>query len=206
MHTSLFLVALLVPSAAPAKASQSLKWQDSYGIAREMGRQHSKPLAVFIGNGPTGWKKVVEEGNLSEKAKRVLAEGYVCLYVDRTKPGGEQLASSFEIPSGPGLVLSSRDGEGQAFFHAGKLAGGDIDARLAKYTSAEAITRTEMLVDSRTSYAYDPTTSGSPAPRASNAPQMQHYPRPSFGGSTFGGHGGGIFRGGFGGGRGSAGC
>ena len=195
MHTSLIVVALLAPAEMPETTTTTLKWQDSYGTAREMGRQQQKPLAVFIGNGPTGWKSVVEEGNLSETAKRVLAEGYICLYVDRTRPGGEQLASSFEIPSGPGLVLSSRDGEGQAFFHAGKLSAADIEDRLAKYTAAEDITGTETLVDSRTSYAYDPTPSSAPASTGYNAPATQHYPSPAFGGSGFG-----DFTGGFGGG------
>ena len=94
MHTSLIMVALLGPGElAETPTARTLKWQDSYSTARQMGRQERKPLAVFIGNGPTGWKKVVDEGNLSEKATRVLTEGYICLYVDRTRDGGESLAT-----------------------------------------------------------------------------------------------------------------
>jgi len=186
MHTSLIVVALMAPAEVP-DATATLKWQDSYGTARQMGKRESKPLAVFIGNGPSGWKKVAEEGALSEQAKQTLADGYVCLYVDRTRPGGRQLAESFEVSEGPGLVLSSRDGAGQAFFHAGSLSAGDLESRLAKYGSAEAITRTEVFADSRVSYAYDPAAPAAPAAGGYGAPRMQNFASPSFGGSAFGG-------------------
>ena len=75
MHTSLMLVALMGPGELPeTQTARSLKWQDGYDTARQMGRQQNKPLAVVIGNGPTGWKKVAEQGNLSAKAKQLLAE------------------------------------------------------------------------------------------------------------------------------------
>ena len=207
MHTSLIMVALLGPGElAETPVVQTLKWQDSYSTARQMGRQQRKPLAVFIGNGPTGWKKVVEEGTLSQKATRVLTEGYICLYVDRKQPGGEQLAQSFDVPSGSGLVLSTRDGEGQAFFHAGKLTTVNLEERLGKYTSAQAITRTEMLIEPRVSFSYNPTSS-SPPSSSNYAPPMQNYASPSFSGSNFGGFGGGGGGGGgFSGGGGSANC
>ena len=196
MHTSLIMVALLGTGHLPTSTTQTLKWQDSYSTAREMGRQERKPLAVFIGTGSTGWKKVAEAGHLSDKAKQALMEGYICLYVDRTQPGGERLADSFDVPSGPGLVVSSRNGEDQAFFHAGRLDASNLEARLAKYAGAEAISRTEMIVDSRLSYAYDPAPSGRPAPSYNTAPAMQNYAAPSFGG----------YSGGFSGGRTSGNC
>jgi hypothetical protein len=184
MHTSLILVALLGPAETLETQKQTLTWQDDYGTARQMGRRHDKPLAVFIGNGPAGWKKVADEGDLSGKAKRLLAQGYICLYVDRTRPGGKRLAESFEAASGPALVVSSRDGKGQVFSHTGKLTAGDLETRLAKYAGDEVISRTESLGDSRVSFCYDPTPSG-----VSNAPLSQPYVAP-FGGSGFGGFGG----------------
>lgn len=182
MHTSLILVALLGPADTLGTQKQTSTWQDSYSTARQMGRQQDKPLAVFVGNGPAGWKKVAEEGALSEKANRLLSQGYICLYVDRTQPRGERLAESFGVPSGPGLVVSSRDGKGQAFFHAGKLTAPDLETRLAKY-AAQVVTRTEQLVEPRVSFSYDPASSG-----AYNAPPSQPYASPSFGGfGSFGG-------------------
>ena len=181
MHTSLILVALLGPAETHETQTQTVTWQDSYDTARQMGRLQGKPLAVFIGDGPVGWKKVATEGGLSSQANRLLAQGYVCLYVDRTRPGGQHLAESFEVPSGPALVVSSRDGEGQVFFHPGKLTAGDLETRLAKYAGDELIRRTESLADSRLSFSYDPTPSG-----VSNAPLTQPYVAP-FVGSGFGG-------------------
>ena len=200
MHTSLILVALLGPAETLGTQKQTLTWQDSYSTARQMGGQQDKPLAVFIGNGPTGWKKVAEEAALSEKATRLLSQSYICLYVDRTQPGGERLAESFGVSSGPGLVVSSQDGQSQAFSHAGKLTADDLETRLAKYTS-QVVTRTEQLVDSRVSYAYDPTSSGAynaPPPQSYAPPTSQPYASPSFGGSNFGGSsfGGGASAGG----------
>ena len=126
MHTSLFLVALMVPNAAPAvqdaKAAPALTWQDSYRTACKAGREQSKPLAVFIGSGPMGWKNFIEEGSLSEQTQKSLAKGYICVYIDRDLPAGKRLAEQFGAASDSGLVFSTRDGESQAFFHAGKLS------------------------------------------------------------------------------------
>jgi len=193
MHTSLIVFALLGPGEnLTTSASRTPTWQDSYGAAREAGRQEGKPLAVFIGSGPTGWKKVVRENNLSDNALQVLMEGYVCLYVDRTQPGSSRLAESFEVPDGPGLVLSSRDGEGQAFYHAGRLRSGDLEERLVKYSGVEKITYTETIVDPRVSFAYNPTPPSRPASAPPIAPAMHAYPSQGFGGSPFGGYSGGF--------------
>ena len=206
MHTSLILVALLGPAETLGTQKQTSTWQDSYSTARQMGRQERKPLAVFIGTGSTGWKKVAEAGHLSDKAKQVLTEGYICLYVDRTQPGGDRMAESFDVPSGPGLVLSSRDGESQAFFHHGRLRADNLEARLAKYAGAETIIRTEMLVDQRLSFAYDPISSSRPSTSYSNAPMMQTYSSPSYSSPSYASPSYGGYSGGFSGARTSGNC
>ena len=185
MHTSLILVALLMPTEVLETQKQTLTWQDSYSTARQLGRQQDKPLAVFVGKGPTGWKKVAEEGALSEKASRLLSRNYICLYVDRTQPGGKVLAESFDVSSGPGLVVSSRDGQSQAFFHVGRLTADDLESRLAKY-SAHVVTRTEQLIDTRVSFAYQPTSSGAynARPTESYTPASYGNSSPSYGGSS----------------------
>src|SRR3954470_7725649 len=105
MYTSLLLIALAGPGESTKAADPTPTWQASYGVACKIGKQQDKPLAVFIGDGPAGWKKVVEGGELSEQARKILADGYVCVYVDRTKPNGSRLAEQFDVPSGPGLVV-----------------------------------------------------------------------------------------------------
>src|SRR4051794_11680951 len=77
MHTSLLLVALMGPGAAP-EALEAPMWQGSYTAARTIAQREGKPLAVFIGSGPAGHGRFVEEGKLSAEAQRLLTEHYVC--------------------------------------------------------------------------------------------------------------------------------
>ena len=58
----------------------------------------------------------------------LLADNYVCLYVDTEHIAGRELAASFEM-GGPGLVISDGTGEVQAFRHEGDLS----NNRLLKY-------------------------------------------------------------------------
>jgi hypothetical protein len=203
MHTSLFVLALLVPSAAPsADATPALKWQDSYRTAQKVGREQDKPLAVFIGSGPMAAKNFIDEGSLSEKSRKALADGYVCVYIDRDGAAGQRLAEQFDTPTGSAVVFSTRDGKGQAFYHAGKMSAAEFQTRVSKYAGSEVVSTTETLNDSRTSFSYDPAMAGSSMMRGTTtAPTtMGNYPA-HFG--NFGGYSGGSF-GGYSGG--SGGC
>jgi hypothetical protein len=94
-------------------------------------------LAVFIGAGRSGWEQVSRTGQLGKETQRILASQYVCVYVDSAEPGGQRLASAFEIPQGLGLVISDRSGERQAFHHPGDLAAPDLQRSLQRYTDRE---------------------------------------------------------------------
>jgi hypothetical protein len=216
MHTSLVLVALMGPGAAPAVAApEAPSWQVSYEAARAAGRQRNKPLAVFLGSGPAGWEKLTEEGGLTRRSRQVLAESYVCVYVDQASPAGRKLAQAFEVSSGTGLVVSSLDGDAQAFCYRGTMSQGELDETLRKYASVGSVRQTETL--SRARYAsltypdgsmrpstptyqpvvtqVAPTTqvSYSYAP-ASYAPPMNYAP--AYYGGYSGGFGGGFSGGG----------
>jgi len=191
MHTSLILVALMGPGEMlETPASPTPTWQDSYSEARQLGRQLQKPLAVFIGSGSKGWQNVIEEGKLSSRAQKLLAEKYVCVYVDRTKATGGRLARQFDVPEGSGLILSTQDGEGQAFFHAGQLSTRTLSARLSRHAGGRAVTRTERLAEMTVSYN---TASSSPRSNRSNTSTTNGnyttYPG-NYGG--FGGYTGGF--------------
>src|SRR5262245_52953008 len=113
MHTSLLLLATLVPGADPENgASEAPKWQASYTAAQTAGREQDRPLAVFVGSGPDGWKKV-SDGGLSAETRKLLADNYVCFYADVSRPQGRRLADALEMSNGSGVVLSTRDGESQ---------------------------------------------------------------------------------------------
>ena len=212
MYTSLFVLALTVPGAAPAPdATTALKWQDSYHTARTLGREQDKPLAVFVGSGRMGWKDFIDEGSLSETARKTLADGYVCLYVDRDRPAGKSLAEQFGVSTGSGLVFSTRDGTGLAFFHVGKMSAADFQTRASKYAGTEVVATTETLNDSRASFYYAPATTVPSMHGSMAAPAMMGNYSGNVG--SYGGYSGGSFSGysggssgGFSGARSGGGC
>jgi hypothetical protein len=136
MCTSIVLFALagfLVPTAATEEPT----WLREYGFARQQGREKSKPVAVFVGTGKTGWEEVAREGRLGKDVKRLLAENYVCLYVNKDEEAGKSLASQLDITDGPGLVISSHGGSVQAFRHEGDLDNEDLATYLQKYADPD---------------------------------------------------------------------
>jgi hypothetical protein len=205
MHTSVLRIALLAPAdAADSDTPAAPKWQESYTQARAACRDEEKPLAVFVGRGPQGWKKVVD-GGLPAQARKLLADSYVCLYADVSRPEGRRLAGALEISDGQGVVLSSRDGESQAFWHQGAISGDELTRRLRRYSTGGAVTGTETLA--RASYAYDPSTAGRASAALGSvmtAPSSVLPYGAGFYGAvpTYGGFGGGFGGGGGGGGGG----
>src|SRR5207245_3968506 len=80
----------------------------SDGCSSDLGRREGKALAVFIARGPSGWGKVALGGKLPPAALRLLAERYVCVYVDADQPAGRRLAGAFGMKDGPGLRSEER--------------------------------------------------------------------------------------------------
>jgi hypothetical protein len=117
MFASVFCVALFVPSeSAPAPV-----WYDDYRTAMRRAEAEAKPLAVFIGKGESGQGTLGEEGELNTDVARLLADSYVCLYVNADRPAHRELAEAFEASALPTLVLSDRTRMYQAFRHSGTL-------------------------------------------------------------------------------------
>ena len=69
-------------------------WLEHYGEAREHGRTQSKPVAVFIGSGSSGWHQVSRDGQFDREVNQILADAYVCLYVNTESDYGQELASA----------------------------------------------------------------------------------------------------------------
>jgi hypothetical protein len=112
-------------------------WNGSYSQAQEEAAG-KKPLAVVFGSGQEGWTKLVR----SEESKKLLAEQYVCVYVDTTSEAGKKLASSFAINNATGVVLSDRSGGLQAYWHNGDLADTNLVRSLRKYGNPQVIVST----------------------------------------------------------------
>src|SRR5215207_5120631 len=81
MYTLMAVVALTT-SVSTASLSQNPTWLNDYGAARQRAAAVHKPMAVFLGSGQDGWRKVVRDGALDPALNRLLAEKFVCLYVD----------------------------------------------------------------------------------------------------------------------------
>jgi hypothetical protein len=140
MCTGVLLIALagsFAPGASPAEPT----WVRDYDRARQLGRDRQKPLAVFLGSGPVGWRLLSRDGRLGDEAKRILAAEYICVYVDTNAAAGKRLAAAFEIQQGPGIVISDATGNLQAFRHAGELAGDELVRRLRRYAAPGRVVR-----------------------------------------------------------------
>jgi hypothetical protein len=178
MSTAVVLIALSGWLASPTPGEPT--WLTDYGQARQQGREEGKPVAVFIGSGKAGWNDVSRDGRLRREARRLLAENYVCLYLDTDTKGGRRLASALEVSDGPGLVISSHSGQLQAFRHDGDLGDEDLTRYLTRYSDPDRVVQgTETARSARVSY-YQPVS-----------PPAVYYPAPvGFGGSRgFGGGG-----------------
>ncbi len=128
-------------------------WQGDYDLARKLGRDGRKPLAVFIASGKSGWNHLSKEGSLGTETSRILAAEYVCVYLDTNQKAAKRLATAFEIQDGTGLILSDRTGGVQAFRHEGELADKELLRQLKRYADPERVVRsTEGNSVERASY------------------------------------------------------
>jgi hypothetical protein len=152
MYTSVALFALSgILAAGPA--AESPTWLTSYSLARQHAESKHRPLAIFLGSGPKGWNSVSQSGKLGKRIEGLLAEHYLCVYVDTSKPAGKELAGDFEMPDGLGIVISDAKGQVQAFRHEGTLSTESLAQYLDRYSDPARVVRsTETNPSERTSY------------------------------------------------------
>jgi hypothetical protein len=125
------LLALFVSNPTPS-------WHRDYGQALTQASTAQKPVAVFIGTGAEGWKAVCENGELSLEVRLLLAQHYVCVYVDANQSGQQSVVQSFEATRFPLLVLSTRNGTYQAYRHSGKLAHANLAQALQRHATQDS--------------------------------------------------------------------
>lgn len=165
---------MLVPAGLQAPS-----WHTNYGLARKLGREEGKPLAVFIGSGKAGWHQLSQEGKLGKDTERILAENYVCVYVNRDRSEGRRLAEVFGVAEGPGLVISDFSGSLQAFRHEGDLPGDDLADYLERYADPDRVVRvTETNQGEPAEEVRDRTFPGPAAPSPAEAVRYGALPAP----------------------------
>jgi len=150
MNTAILTVVLT--GALLAGQNGTVTWQNDYSKAQEEGAAQKKPLVVVFGYGANGWVKVIREAPTPDLTK-LLADKYVCVYVDTASPAGRKLAEDFGITGNLGLVISDQVGTSQAFWHQGDLANKTMFHYLEKYGDPGVpIRATETVNTVRTSY------------------------------------------------------
>lgn len=154
------LGAALVAATAPAHtASLAPAWQNDYRIARELGSREKKPLVVVIGSGKTDWANLAKPAEQDDTINQTLRSSYVCLFVDTDTTEGQKLARSFEM-SGPGVVISTRSGEVQAYRKAGEVPAGELAKELINHTDDTYVARKIAPPPAPVQPTYQPAYSG----------------------------------------------
>jgi hypothetical protein len=185
MRTSIGSLALASFLVAPLAASaQEIAWR-GYHEGQEQGQKAGKPLAVFAGIGPAGPEQLIEEGSFSPEVRKILADGYVCVYLDANRPADATLIRQFGITRNKGVILSDRTGNVQAFFHDGTLVASDLTRQLRQFADPNVVVHTtHSNAPSRVSYyPPDSTTPGYNAFGGSVVPAIPYFPQsfqPSF--------------------------
>ena len=100
-------VVALATGISTATLSPTPKWLDDYGLAQQRVAVVKKPMAVFVGIGKDGWGSIVRDGSIDPAVKKLLAEKFICVYVDTETSYGKTLATKFEVAS-RGLIMSIR--------------------------------------------------------------------------------------------------
>jgi hypothetical protein len=145
MYTMMAVVALAT-SVSSSSLSSNPAWLTDYGTAQKRVAAVGKPMAVFLGSGADGWRSVVRDGGLTPAVGKLLADKFVCLYVDTGTAAGSTLAGSFQVAS-RGLVISDKAGTTQAYSLSGDLSGSELVRTLEKYAdTAAAAEATETVV------------------------------------------------------------
>jgi hypothetical protein len=133
---------MVLAATSPEIGSKSLRWENDYRQARSVAISAEKPLAVFVGKGADGWKKIVRNGQLDADSQKSLAERYVIVYVNQDTNAGRKTAEAFELSGKQGLVISDRTGKLQAFRLEGDLTCSDLSQRLTRYSDPTFVTVT----------------------------------------------------------------
>jgi hypothetical protein len=138
MMYSLLLIAL--GGIAPSVPQEPI-WIQDYSQARKLSQTQEKPIAVFIGSGQSGWSNISRDGRLDQDTAKLLAQYYVCLYLDTATFEGQRLAGALEMPQSRGMVISNSKGSLQAFRHEGDLGNEDLRNYLQRFSDPNLVVR-----------------------------------------------------------------
>jgi hypothetical protein len=154
-------------AVAAVAAAADLLWEQDYGKARQAALDKKKPLAVFVGSGPGDMQTVATEGQFSPAINAILAEKYVCAYLDAIDSSQRDLINTFAITKGHGVVLSDRAGTYQAYHHDGRLSQAELARNLRVVSGTPEETQVTRISQ------YSPARSGSARSRSKPLPPLK---------------------------------
>ena len=140
MNTSIIGVALVAALFPAHNATLAPAWHHDYRQARDVGSRENKPLVVVIGSGKTDWANLAKPAEQDGSINQTLRSSYVCLFVDTDTTEGQTLARSFEM-SGPGVVISTRTGDVEAYRKAGEVPARELAKELVNHTDDGYVAR-----------------------------------------------------------------
>jgi len=138
VYTSLLGIAFEIVLCA---AGPIPNWQPDYKQARSLAAKDNRPVVVVLGSGTSGWNQLVSEGRFQDAFDLTLRSKYVWVYVDTDSEKGKKLADDFQVKAGPGLIISGRGGDLQAYRRVGAMDAKGLKEILAKYAEVERVVR-----------------------------------------------------------------
>lgn len=178
MTTTILAVIALSGSLVPA-AKSDFQAQTDYGRALKVAATEKKPMAVLIGKGDS-FAKLMSDKALTEEAKKLLSEKYVCVAVNTDTADGKDLAGQFGLADG-GLVISSAGGTYQALWQSGAVTASELSKHVATYASGSAAPATTVTAGAQTATPatiYAPPTPVTPSYRPTFTPASGNFFQP----------------------------
>lgn len=139
MYTSVALLALANFYVAPSPSRERPEWLNDYQVAMTRGKIAQRPLAVFVGAGQAGYNQMSREGKLNQAVQKLLADKYVCIYLDANRKEAKDLVGDLGITRGRGLVISDKTGLVQAFHWDGDLPVGELARNLQRFADPNLV-------------------------------------------------------------------
>lgn len=150
MFTSLCTLGLML--APTLAAPDSPAWLTSYSAALDAGIKSKKPVAVFVGSGEKGQGGLLKDGPFAPETLKILADKYVCVYLDRSQSANENIIRELAIGK-TGLVISDRTGNYQALHHDGVVTQKELAQQLRRFADpALTVSQTTSNTYSRSSF------------------------------------------------------
>lgn len=142
MNSSIALAVFLGNVVPQLISGGGIRWEQDYAAAKVAAIRDQKPLAVFVGRGPSGWIQLVREKTWDPAIRRILTTGYVAVYLNQEIDANRKLAQAMGLSDRPGLVISDRGGSLMAYRHVGPMSAVELAIQLTRYTDPNLVVQT----------------------------------------------------------------